>query len=146
MSPSAMRVRRRTAVFSQVAPMPHSSINRVLCGASSGEAASTFPPAVFIIIGLSGSAEAELVKKQHGPVHTVVSDMCSAVLRGAYDAFAYTREKHSTAYSLMVCSGDGTYRLHYCLIPAGYRRDALHHISLWVALWLMNLHIPFKLG
>ena len=80
----------------------------------------------FIIIGLSGSAEAELVKN-YMDLCTLLYQTCAVLFfAGQYNAAADTREKHDTTYCAVVRASDGAYWLRRHLsIPAGQRGDFL---------------------
>lgn len=100
----------------------------------------------FIIIGLSGSAEAELVKNNMD-LCTLLYQTCAALFFVAHTMPQLIPVKNTVLRTALWCVLV-TVPIGYiiALYPQGIA-GMLYTISpLWVALWLMNLHIPFKLG
>ena len=100
----------------------------------------------FIIIGLSGSAEAELVKNNMD-LCTLLYQTCAALFFVAHTMPSLIPVKNTVLRTALWCVLV-TVPIGYviALYPQGIA-GMLYTISpLWVALWLMNLHIPFKLG
>ena len=100
----------------------------------------------FIIIGLSGSAEAELVKNNMD-LCTLLYQTCAALFFVALTMPSLIPVKNTVLRTALWCVLV-TVPIGYiiALYPQGIA-GMLYTISpLWVALWLMNLHIPFKLG
>lgn len=100
----------------------------------------------FIIIGLSGSAEAELVKN-YMDLCTLLYQTCAALFFVAHTMPSLIPVKNTVLRTALWCVLV-TVPIGYiiALYPQGIA-GMLYTISpLWVALWLMNLHIPFKLG
>lgn len=101
----------------------------------------------FIIIGLSGSAEAELVKNNMG-LCTLLYQTCAALFFAANTMPQLIPVKNTilrtALWCVLVTAPIGFVATF--LYPQGIA-GMLYTISpLWVALWLMNLHVPFKLG
>ena len=100
----------------------------------------------FIIIGLSGSAEAELVKNNVN-LCTLLYQICLVLFFAANTMPQLMPVKNTVLRTALWCVLV-TVPIGYviALYPQGIA-GMLYTISpLWVALWLMNLHIPFKLG
>ena len=100
----------------------------------------------FIIIALSGSAEAELVKNNMD-LCTLLYQTCAALFFAANTMPQLIPVKNTVLRTALWCVLV-TVPIGYviALYPQGIA-GMLYTISpLWVALWLMNLHIPFKLG
>ena len=100
----------------------------------------------FIIIGLSGSAEAELVKNNMD-LCTLLYQICIVLFFAANTMPQLIPVKNTVLRTALWCVLV-TVPIGYviALYPQGIA-GMLYTISpLWVALWLMNLHIPFKLG
>ena len=100
----------------------------------------------FIIIGLSGSAEAELVKNNMD-LCTLLYQTCAALFFAANTMPQLIPVKNTVLRTALWCVLV-TVPIGYiiALYPQGIA-GMLYTISpLWVTLWLMNLHIPFKLG
>ena len=101
----------------------------------------------FIIIGLSGSAEAELVKNNMG-LCTLLYQTCAALFFAANTMPQLMPVKNTVLrtalWCVLVTAPIGF--IATFLYPQG-SAGILYSISpMWVALWLMNLHVPFKLG
>ena len=101
----------------------------------------------FIIIGLSGSAEAELVKNNMG-LCTLLYQTCAALFFAANTMPQLIPVKNTilrtALWCVLVTAPIGFVATF--LYPQGIA-GMLYTISpLWVALWLMNVHVPFKLG
>ena len=100
----------------------------------------------FIIIGLSGSAEAELVKNNVN-LCTLLYQICLVLFFAANTMPQLMPVKNTVLRTALWCVLV-TVPIGYviALYPQGIA-GMLYTISpLWVALWLMNVHVPFKLG
>ncbi|MFV0902218.1 sensor histidine kinase [Rothia dentocariosa] len=100
----------------------------------------------FITIVLSGSAEAELVKN-YMDLCTLLYQICIVLFFAANTMPQLIPVKNTVLRTALWCVLV-TVPIGYiiALYPQGIA-GMLYTISpLWVALWLMNLHIPFKLG
>ena len=100
----------------------------------------------FIIIGLSGSAEAELVKNNMD-LCTLLYQTCAALFFVAHTMPSLIPVKNTVLRTALWCVLV-TVPIGYiiALYPQGIA-GMLYTISpLWAALWLMNVHVPFKLG
>ena len=101
----------------------------------------------FIIIGLSGSAEAELVKNNMD-LCTLLYQTCAALFFVAHTMPSLIPVKNTilrtALWCVLVTAPIGF--IATFLYPQGSAGIFYSMSPMWVALWLMNVHVPFKLG